>query len=109
MQMVDAAGRYEQPETAGASRYVEQLRVPDLSVGTLSIATGGTDDQTPHTEDEIYVVTAGSATFRAETGERAVGPGDVMYVPAGEDHRFVDVTADLAVLVLFAPAYRSRA
>lgn len=108
MQIVDAAGRYEAPDPSTGSRYVEQLRVRDLSVGTLSIAAGGVDDQTPHAEDEVYVVTAGSATFRAETGERRVGPGDVIYVPAGEDHRFVDVTEDLAVLVLFAPAYRSR-
>jgi quercetin dioxygenase-like cupin family protein len=37
-----------------------------------------------------------------------VGPGAVVYVPAGEAHRFVDVTADFAVLVVFAPAEYSR-
>jgi quercetin dioxygenase-like cupin family protein len=39
----------------------------------------------------------------------AVGPGSVIYVPAGEPHHFTGVTSDLAVLVLFAPAEYSRA
>jgi mannose-6-phosphate isomerase-like protein (cupin superfamily) len=65
--------------------------------------------QTPHTEDEIYVVTAGRATIESG-GERAeVGPGSVVYVPAGEIHRFTDITEDLALLVVFAPAEESRA
>jgi hypothetical protein len=29
-------------------------------------------------------------------------------VPAGEEHRFADITEDLALVVVFAPAYRSR-
>ena len=38
-----------------------------------------------------------------------VGPGTVVFVPAGEPHRFTDVTEDLALLVVFGPAYGSRA
>ena len=37
-----------------------------------------------------------------------VGPGRTLFVPAGEDHRFHDVTEDLTVLVFFAPAYTGR-
>jgi quercetin dioxygenase-like cupin family protein len=37
-----------------------------------------------------------------------VGPGSVIYVAAGEEHRFTDVTEDLAALVLFAPAEGAR-
>jgi hypothetical protein len=33
----------------------------------------------------------------------------VLFVPAGEDHRFVDIRSDLAVLVLFAPPEGSQA
>jgi quercetin dioxygenase-like cupin family protein len=37
-------------------------------------------------------------------GDRlAVGPGKVISVDVGADHRFVDVTEDLQVLVVFAP------
>ncbi len=108
MQVIEGAGTFTPPGTA-PNHYVEQFRVPDLSVGTYSIPTGGVDDQSPHTEDEIYVVSSGRARLVTDSGETEVGPGSVVFVPAGEEHRFVDVTADLALLVVFAPAYRSRA
>lgn len=38
-----------------------------------------------------------------------VGPGSVIYVPAGEQHKFTQVTQDLAMLVCCAPAEYSRA
>ena len=88
--------------------YVEQLRTSAMSVGTYSIPAGGLDDQAPHHEDEIYVVTTGRATMVTPGGTDAVGPGDVLFVPAGEEHRFTDVTEDLALLVFFAPPYSGR-
>jgi mannose-6-phosphate isomerase-like protein (cupin superfamily) len=111
MQLIEKAGRLTRTAD-GSAHWVEQFRVPDLSVGTYSIPAGGTDDQQPHTEDEIYVITSGRATLTAgrDGGERlAVEPGSVVYVAAGEDHRFVDITEDFAALVLFAPAEESRA
>jgi mannose-6-phosphate isomerase-like protein (cupin superfamily) len=33
----------------------------------------------------------------------------VIYVPAAEEHQFVDVTKNLALVVVFAPPYESRA
>ena len=106
MRIIEGAGAYTH---AHPNHFIEHLRVADLSVGTYSIPAGGADDQTPHTEDEIYVVTRGRARLVTETGEAHVGPGDVIFVPAGEAHRFMDITEDLALLVVFAPAYRSRA
>ena len=102
-----AAGRFA-PAEDGAARYVEHLRVPALSVGTYSIPAGETDDQAPHAEDEIYVVVSGRGSFTA--GDRTVlaGPGMTLFVPAGEEHRFHDVTEDMALLVFFAPAYTGR-
>jgi mannose-6-phosphate isomerase-like protein (cupin superfamily) len=102
MRIIDGAGAYTEPTGGAPNHYVEQLRVPDLSVGTYSIPAGGLDDQPPHTEDEIYVVTAGRARLVTDSGTVEVGPGDVIYVPAGEEHRFVEVTDDLALLVVFA-------
>ena len=52
---------------------------------------------------------AGQATLEAGGQAAAVGPGSVIYVPAGEPHHFTGVTSDLALLVLFAPAEYSRA
>lgn len=107
MEVIAAAGQYS--STAGElNRFEEHLRVTDLSLGTYCITAGGVDDQAPHNEDEIYVATQGRARIVADSGEAEVEPGSVIYVPAGEVHRFVDVTEDLALLVFFAPPYRSR-
>ena len=108
MQILAETGSYTAAHGA-PNHYVEQFSVPDLSVGTYSIPVGGIDDQTPHTEDEIYVVAAGRARIVTPSGTADVGPGSVIYVPAHEEHRFVDITDDLALIVVFAPAYRSRA
>ena len=108
MQIIEGAGAWRPPAAAAANDWVEHFRVPDLSVGTYCIPVGGFDDQTPHTEDEIYVVTAGRATIVTPAASAHVSPGSVIFVPAGEEHRFTDVTEDLALLVVFAPAYDSR-
>ena len=108
MQIINGAGVY----TAASGEpvhWVEHLRVPDLSVGTYSIPAGGTDNQTPHTEDEIYVVTSGRAVIETPGGAAPVSPGSVIFVPALEEHRFTTITEDLTLLVIFAPAEESRA
>ena len=108
MKVIESAGRYSAPEGAENNHWIEHLRVPDLSVGTYSVPGGGSDDQSPHSEDEIYVVTQGSARLVAGDEAADVAPGSVVYVPAGEVHRFVDIAEDFAVVVLFAPAEYSR-
>jgi mannose-6-phosphate isomerase-like protein (cupin superfamily) len=103
MRVLRDAGVFTAPAAGESRHWVEQLRVAALSVGTYSVPVGGRDTQQPHTEDEVYVVTAGRARIVADSGSAEVGPGSVVYVPAGEPHRFVDITEDLAVLVIFAP------
>ncbi|WP_374118440.1 cupin domain-containing protein [Streptomyces sp. 8L] len=85
-------------------RYMEFLRVEDMSAGLYVLPAGGTDPQTPHAEDELYHVLAGRAVLRIGTREQPVEAGSVVYVPARVDHRFHSVTEDLRVLVLFAPS-----
>lgn len=104
MEIIDA-GEFK-PGADGSADYAEHLRVPALSFGTYSIPAGEPDQQSPHAQDEIYVVVSGRGSFTA--GGRTVegvGPGTALYVPAGEEHRFHDVTEDLTTLVFFAPAY----
>ena len=108
MEIIDGAGAYTAAHGEPV-HWVEHLRVPDLSVGTYSIPAGGTDTQAPHTEDEIYVVTSGRATIETPGGAAPVSPGSVIFVPAREEHRFTNVTQDLTLLVIFAPAEESRA
>jgi uncharacterized RmlC-like cupin family protein len=102
MHRIDSAGTFHAPD--GMPTYCEQLRVPALSVGTYSLPIGANDSQGPHTEDEIYVILGGRASLWTPAATEPVTPGDVLFVPAGEDHRFVDVVEDLRVLVVFGPA-----
>jgi len=108
MQIFAEAGAYTAPSGTEPNDWIVHLDTNDLSLGTYCIPAGGVDDQSPHTEDEIYVVKTGRATLVTDSGTAAVGPGSVIYVPAGETHRFTDVTEDLALLVVFAPPYGSR-
>jgi mannose-6-phosphate isomerase-like protein (cupin superfamily) len=109
MRVLSGAGLYTAPGAGRGVHWVEHLRASDLSAGTYSVPAGADDDQKPHTEDEIYVVTAGQATLEAGGDAVPVGPGSVLYVPANEPHHFTHITSDLAALVLFAPAEYSRA
>jgi len=59
------------------------------------------NQQTPHEQDEIYVIMQGSGVLFHDGNRDAFGPGDVMFVAAGTEHRFEDFTEDLAVWVVF--------
>lgn len=107
MQVIDGAGIYTAP-TDEPNHWIEHLRGSDLSIGTYSIPAGGIDDQRAHLEDEIYVVQAGAATLTADSGSAQVRAGSVVFVPANEGHRYVDVTEDLTLIVIVAPPYKSR-
>jgi len=89
---------------ARGSFYHEFLRRPSMSLGLYVLPVGGTDPQRPHTEDEAYLVLRGRAKIRVGAEIRAVEPGSVVYVPARVEHRFQDITEELAVAVMFAPA-----
>ena len=73
-------------------------------------APRGTDPQTPHDRDELYVVASGRAEF-LRGGERvAVEPGDVLFVPARMEHRFENMSGDFGTWVAFyGPAGGERA
>lgn len=86
------------PGPAG-ERYAEVFRHGSLSVEVY--APRGTDPQTPHTRDEVYVVMRGTGWFVNGDARDRFGPGDVLFVPAGVVHRFEDFTDDLAVWVFF--------
>jgi mannose-6-phosphate isomerase-like protein (cupin superfamily) len=86
------------PGPAG-ERYVELFRH-----GTLAIelyAPRGHDPQTPHTRDEVYVVAQGRGMFRNGRDRHPFASGDVLFVPAREEHRFEEFTDDLIVWVVF--------
>jgi mannose-6-phosphate isomerase-like protein (cupin superfamily) len=93
----------EQRAQSGKS-YREFLRVPPMSAGLYVLPAGATDQQKPHREDEIYYVVRGRARFKAGSEDREVSAGSLIFVAAEVGHRFYDITEELAVLVMFAPA-----
>jgi mannose-6-phosphate isomerase-like protein (cupin superfamily) len=90
-------------QAAAARPYLEFLRSESMSVGLYVLDAGGVDRQSPHSEDEIYVVMHGRSRFTAGDETRDVKAGDVIYVEAGAPHRFHDITEGLALIVVFAP------
>jgi len=89
-------------------RYDELMRVASLSVGRYVLPSGAEDPQQPHTEDEVYIVHSGRGVLRTATGDSAAVPGAVLFVPAGEEHQFVDIQEPLEVVVVFAPPENSN-
>lgn len=59
------------------------------------------DYQTPHSQDEVYIVVRGSGTFLVEDEPFEFDTGDVLFVPARKPHRFIRFTDDLAMWVVF--------
>lgn len=64
-------------------------------------APPGADSQTPHSRDEVYVVASGSGWFRRGQERFAFTAGDALFVAAGIEHRFEDVTPDFGTWVMF--------
>ena len=98
----------EARRVAAGRPYLEFVRSPELSTGLYVLPAGGVDRQSPHTEDEVYVVLGGRARIAVGSEDSPVGPGSVVFVEAGVDHRFHDIEEDLAVVVVFAPPEGSR-
>jgi mannose-6-phosphate isomerase-like protein (cupin superfamily) len=67
----------------------------------LLFAPRGTDTQKPHTQDELYIVAAGSGTFVRGEEKIAFAAGDVLFVAAEVPHRFEDFTDDFYTWVVF--------
>ncbi len=80
-------------------QWVVRFRHGALQLGLY--APRGRDPQTPHTQDEVYVVMKGSGWFVNGSARTRFGPGDVLFVPAGVVHRFEEFTDDFMVWVVF--------
>jgi mannose-6-phosphate isomerase-like protein (cupin superfamily) len=85
-------------------QYLEFLRVPAMSAGIYVLSPGQTDLQSPHAEDELYYVLRGKAQMEVGCEDRAIGAGALVFVEAGVEHRFYEITEELLALVFFAPA-----
>jgi len=101
-QLLAECSRTQQP-------YLEFLRVPSLSAGLYVLPVGGIDTQQPHTEDEVYYIASGRGAILVAGESRAVVAGSVVFVKAGDEHRFHSIAEELVMLVFFAPAEYANA
>lgn len=72
--------------------------------GTMQLrwyAPPAVDSQVPHTQDELYIVARGAATFVVDGGRVPCGPGDVLFAKAGAAHRFEEMAPEFATWVVF--------
>ena len=81
------------------SEFVKVLEFGDLEIEYYQ--PDKIDKQTPHTRDEIYIVTSGKGNFIRKDDKYAVQEGDILFVKAYEEHRFVDFSDDFATWVVF--------
>ena len=80
-----------------------------MSLGLYHLPAGGIDPQSPHGEDEVYVVISGRARLQVGAEVYDVRAGSILFVEAGVEHRFQDIEDDLTALVFFAPAEGAQA
>ena len=84
--------------------WLKFLDLPSMSMGIYHIPAG-TDDREHHdhhVRDEVYVGIDGVGLLHANQKDMEVKAGTLVFVQAGVDHYFHDVTEDLTVLVFFA-------
>ena len=99
------------------TKYLKNLPLPanekwkdgvwDIEVfkhGTMLLeifAPEGKDYQTSHDQDEIYFIIDGSGKFEIEGKLLEFSPGDVLFVPAGKQHRFLEPLMGVKTWAIF--------
>ena len=78
-----------------------------LQRGTLDVALGKParpNVQTPHAQDEVYLVIRGRGILLHDGQRDPFEPGDFLFVAAATEHQFEDFSDDLLVWrVFFGP------
>lgn len=95
--MLERSGETDFPYTlhAGSSPatiqwyFHDRTRLP-VAVQSWTLPPGGSEGPHTHGEDEpleeLYIVTAGTATMRLDGTEHQLGPGDALLAPPGTEH-----------------------
>ena len=64
-------------------------------------APRGTDFQTPHEKDEFYIIVSGTADLIKENETVKCRTGDAIFVGAGENHHFKNISEGFSTWVIF--------
>jgi mannose-6-phosphate isomerase-like protein (cupin superfamily) len=83
--------------------FIRALSNGSMSVELFAPGTSGLgrDIQQPHAQDELYVVQRGRSGFWLDEQRFEVQTGDVLFVPAGVQHRFEHFSEDFVTWVVF--------
>jgi mannose-6-phosphate isomerase-like protein (cupin superfamily) len=90
----------QQRLAAGTGGYEIVHRSRGLEIGVYVLVAPEPDRQSPHEDDEVYVVLEGRGVLTVEDEEIAVEEGKAVFVPAGAEHRFTGYEG-LSLLVIF--------
>jgi mannose-6-phosphate isomerase-like protein (cupin superfamily) len=96
IRLADAQGRIPGPPGPHSASLLQR--------GTLDVKLScpvRPNVQTPHEQDEIYVIVKGRGVLVHDGRRDACEAGDLAFVAAGTEHHFEDFTDDLAVWVVF--------
>ncbi len=87
------------PGPAG-ERAVALLRRGSLDVA-LSLPVVTATQQTPHTQDELYIIVRGRGVLIHDGKRDSFQSGDLLFVAAGCEHQIEEFTEDLALWRVF--------
>lgn len=96
VRLTDARAQIPTPDGGHSASFLQR--------GTLNLKLSlpvPPNRQTPHAQDEIYLIIRGSGILYHDGKRDHFEAGDVMFVAAGVEHRFEDFTEDLSVWVVF--------
>ncbi len=65
---------------------IDPAESKSFNFSIVNFGAGSRNKFHQHTSDQILIVTEGSGTVATETEERTVTVGDVVLIPAGENH-----------------------
>lgn len=74
----------------------------NMFVGLYELKDSAVDEQKPHSLDEVYYIIDGKATMEVGDQSFPVKEGAIVYVKAGETHRFTNLQDSVSAIVFFS-------
>jgi mannose-6-phosphate isomerase-like protein (cupin superfamily) len=96
---ISVAEAADQLQREKDKRFTVMMRDGNMSVEYF--APEEIDTQQPHTQDELDMIISGQSEFFRNGEIINCSEGDVLFVPAGMEHRFINFSKDFATWVIF--------
>lgn len=82
-------------------RWTSFFKGTNVLTGLYHLKAGEEDRQKPHDTDEVYYIIEGKGKFLSDGKETLATKGSILFVKAEVEHRFLEITEDLVILVFF--------